>query len=1129
MLEFRLLGPVELAVDGEPVPLGPAKRRAVLAALAVDAGRPVPVAALIDRVWGEQPPPEARNTLYSHVARLRRLLAEAGAAQEAVLVRRSGAYLLDVDENRVDLLRVRRLVERARGSSDARERVSLLRGAVGLWRGDALVDVPGAWAERARDRVDEQRVATLVLWGSLELELGGDPEVVLERVADAVTRHPLAEPLIAVQLRALFQAGRAAEALSRYAVTRRRMVEELGTEPGPELQALHEALLRGELDRPGTPVAPARTVPAQLPRDSVAFTGREAEMDRLVRAVTETGESGVIAVHAVAGMAGVGKTALAIHAGHALAERFPDGQLFVRLHAHTPGQEPADPADVLASLLVDDGVTASMVPVLEDTRATLDARASLWRSRMAGRRTLLVLDDAADEAQIRPLFPGAPGCLVLITSRRRLAGLPDAVAVALDTLSPPEAARLFTTLSEVGGRRVDPAEHGVVVELVRRCGHLPLAIAVLAGRLRQHPAWHLSDLVGDLDAARDRLAVLCVRDIAVAAALDLSYERLPPERQRLFRRLSLHPGADLDAYAAAALDDIDPAEAIRHLEALHDEHLVMETAPGRYRMHDLVREYAAGRCAEDPASDRDKARGQLLDYYQRMAEIADSHVSPLGGSHRRPRTGVIGAGPGLHDRRTAMAWMRAERSNVLVAAAHCRQVGEHRRLIALASAMATFLHLAGPWDRATSLYEAAAAAADRIGDHGRQAGALMDLATVRYYAGLHPQAIEAVTRAEGRYARCGDRRGQAYALNLLGELLGSSERYPEGLAAIGRALEIFRKVGDRNGEAAAHMELGGARTFIGDYAVAEEHLTRALAIQLEVDDRQALAKCYNYLGTLLFATCDYPAAADALRQAMELAEQVGDRAGVAGAHIQLSAVRRLTGDYAAAVAAATAAARVCSEIGNRGGEAVCLAQIGAIRRLTGDYPGASDVLTRALRTFVEIDSRHNQATVLVHLGAVRRLTGDHRVAAEMLSRAMGICADLGNVRSRATALNQVAALRWQTGDRAAAAEALTAALTIWRDIGDARGEAEALNISAEMSLGLGDTHGALAQYENAMQVARRIGDPLQEAHAIAGSGWCALHLDDRETGLDRLRQALEIYRRLGVAEFAPLEERLRDL
>jgi tetratricopeptide (TPR) repeat protein len=734
-------------------------------------------------------------------------------------------------------------------------------------------------------------------------------------------------------------------------------------------------------------------VPAELPRDSVAFTGRGAEMDRLVRAVMRTEGSGVIAVHAVAGMAGVGKTAFAVHAGHALAERFPDGQLFVRLHAHTPGQEPADPADVLASLLVNDGVTASMVPVLADTRATLEARASLWRSRMAGRRALLVLDDAADEGQVRPLFPGAPGCLVLITSRRRLVGLPDAVAVALDTLPPPEAVRLFIRLSEVGGRRLSPAEHRVVAELVDRCGHLPLAIAVLAGRLRQHPAWRLSDLLAELDAAHSRLAVLRVRDIAVAAALDLSYERLPPERQRLFRRMSLHPGTDLDAYAAAALDDIDPAEASSHLEALHDEHLLVETAPGRYRMHDLVREYTMGRCAEDPASESDKARERLLDFYQRMVRAADSHISHPGTSRRVWGPDAAGIGPELPDRRAAMAWMQAESLNVLAVAADCRQANDHGRLIALAATMATYLRLAGPWDRAIALHQAAAEAADKLGDSGRQADALVDLGLVQYYADYAPRALEAVTSALGIYERCDDRRGQGRALNLLGVLFGNIDNYAEGEAANRRALEIFQEIGDRHGEAVAHMEIGATRTLMGDYTAAEEDLTRALTIYVDVDDREAQGLCYNYLGTLLLLRCSYPAAVDALGRAMQIADQIGDRDGFARAHGQLSAVRRLTGDYYGALAAAATAAEIYGDIGNRGGEGVSLCQIGVVRRLTGDYSGASDVLARAHQIFVEIESRYDESTALTHLGAVRRLTGDYLAASDMLSRAMEICVD----------------------------------------------------------------------------------------------------------------------------------------
>ena len=356
---------------------------------------------------------------------------------------------------------------------------------------------------------------------------------------------------------------------------------------------------------PGGVAAATRT----LPRDLVSFTGRQRELAELIEAAA--GAGGVVGVHAIGGMAGVGKTALVVHAAHRLAPRFPAGQIFLPLHGHTPGQQPVDPADALASLLLTTGVPPAQIP------PGLEARMALWRDRLAEKQLLLILDDAAGSEQVRPLLPGAGGSLVLVTSRRHLSALEDASAISLDTLPPEEAAALVVRLA---GRPGLGLQDAAVAELTRLCGYLPLAIGMVARQLHHHPAWTAAGRAAELAAAVDRLERIATENVSVAAAFDLSYADLAPDQQRLFRRLGLHPGADVDGYAAAALDGTGLAAARRGLEALYDQYLLTEPAQGRYRMHDLIREHARALATRlDPDGDRDHATARLLDYYQHVA------------------------------------------------------------------------------------------------------------------------------------------------------------------------------------------------------------------------------------------------------------------------------------------------------------------------------------------------------------------------------------------------------------------------------------------------------------------------------------------------------------------------------
>src|SRR5215468_2704282 len=411
-----------------------------------------------------------------------------------------------------------------------------------------------------------------------------------------------------------------------------------------------------------------------LPRDVAVFTGREGELTRLLGTMDSlAADGGVVGIHAIDGMAGIGKTTFAVHAAHRLAADFPDGQFFLPLHAHTPGQRPVDPADALASLLLAAGLAAQQIP------PGLEARAARWRDQVAGKKILLLLDDAAGHEQVRPLLPGTPGSLVLVTSRRRLAALDDAAVISLDTLPPGEAAAL---LARLAARPGVPAGDAAVGEITRLCGYLPLAIGMLASQLRHHPAWTASQLATDLAGARDRLELMQAENLSVGAAFDLSYADLTPGRQLLFRRLGLIPGPDFDAYAAAALEGASVGTARRDLGELYGQHLLTEHAPGRYRLHDLLRQHARALVTADGDTETDAAAGRLLDSYLHTALAAGRHFNRVG-TDRPPPGDPPAHAPDVSTFGRAAAWLEAERANLLAAADYAATRGRPRHAVAI--------------------------------------------------------------------------------------------------------------------------------------------------------------------------------------------------------------------------------------------------------------------------------------------------------------------------------------------------------------------------------------------------------------------------------------------------------------
>ena len=738
----------------------------------------------------------------------------------------------------------------------------------------------------------------------------------------------------------------------------------------------------------GGPGAFAAAATRALPRDTAAFTGRQAELARLMGGIDALAAAGgVVGIHAVGGMAGVGKTTFAVHAAHRLAGVFPDGQFFLPLHAHTAGQRPVDPADALASLLLTAGVPAAQIP------AGLDARAGRWRDQVAGKKILLLLDDAAGHEQVRPLLPGSAGSLVLVTSRRRLTALQDATVISLDTLPPGEAAQL---LARLAGRPDLGSATGPGGEITRLCGYLPLAVGILASQLRHHPAWPAAGLAADLAAAKDRLALMHAENLSVAAAFDLSYADLTAGPQRLFRRLGLVPGPSFDRYAAAALDGTSAGEARRRLGELYDQHLITELAPGRYELHDLLREHARALAAAGDPARSGAAAGRLLDYYLHTVLAAGRHIPTWATAHRRrPDVCWHGDAPDLSTLGRAAAWLEAERPNLRAAVGYAAGSGRQLHAMQIPAAMGGFHHARGHWDQAAALYQTALTAARQAGDQPGQAGTLHDLGVMGKLTGDYTAAAASLAQAVALYGRIGDRVGQAYALCQQGTVQRWTGNYSAALASLEQALELARGSDDQRAEACALQLLSAAQLETGDYLAPAVNLARALDLYRSLGHRQGQAQTLRFLGILRTRTGDYPAAGAKIRQALEIFSDLGDRPYQAWTLNDLGMVQQLTGDYPAAAASHQHALELCRDLGEQLGQAEALNRLGELSLRTSAAGQARDQHIRALAITRDLGASPEQARALEGIGNSHLHDGNPGQAAEYLWQALAIYQRIG--------------------------------------------------------------------------------------------------------------------------------------
>ncbi|WP_410625163.1 ATP-binding protein [Amycolatopsis sp. cmx-8-4] len=764
-----------------------------------------------------------------------------------------------------------------------------------------------------------------------------------------------------------------------------------------------------------------------MPRDSVAFTGRQEELQDLIDSATSVGSAPVgSGLFAVDGMPGVGKTAFAIHAAHMLADRFPDGQIFLPLHGHTPGQRPVDPAAALASLLAATGVDASAMPV------GLDDRAALWRHRMTGRIVLLLLDDVLSREQLRPLLPGSDTCVVLVTSRRRLEGVDDLNPISLGVLTQGQAATLFSRLSR--SREDDP---DALAELMELCGYLPLAIRLLAGRRRHHPSWTLRYLVTKVARTKDRLSELRAENLAVASAFQLSYDDLSPGQQQLFRSLGLHPGTDIDSYAAAALDGGPVDTTADRLDALYTDNLVDELFPGRYRCHDLIREYACALTRDDPAEDNDLALDRLLGYYLHCATSAgsqlpdhraDKALPPLPTGHLPDRL------PDLETADSARDWLDSEHVNI---SACLSRVAPNQpvRSLYLADAVQPHLEFRGHWALAFAMQRTVLDAIRSTSGKREIGVALTNLGRMQRRTGHHREAEQSLTEALAIHVQVGDELGQANALANLGTARARLGNYTEAADTFTRAKELYERLGDQLGRATALKDLGEVQILVGDYDTATETLTLAHATNIAAGSRRGEANVLIGLGRIQYLTGDYSKATETLNRAYALHSESGGRLDEANTLVALGRVHYLTSEYRLAEEAFTTAHEIYTDLGHRHGQAATYKNLGRVRRVIGDVSAAVTLLTRAHDLHVETGDRNGQAEVLNDLGQLEKDRGHLPEATDLYGQALKLTLETGSLPQQAIALEEIGRCRVESGHVSEGAGHLREALGLYRQLG----------------------------------------------------------------------------------------------
>ncbi|WP_246127684.1 BTAD domain-containing putative transcriptional regulator [Amycolatopsis rhizosphaerae] len=988
-IRVEILGPLRVSVDGEPMDPGSEMQRVLLGLLALSPNTPVLRDSLVETVLGGRAGERGVDSLQSRISRLRRRLQPGRPESEnsGALVAVRGGYQLTVAEGQHDLLTFRRLVARARQAreeGDLAEACRMFSEALALWRGDPLAGLAALQSHPAVVALVRDYRSVVVAYAEVACGLGRYQEVLplLQQVADA---EPLHEAAHAQLMIALTGSGQQAAALKIFDTLRRLLADELGADPGPELATAYQRVLRQEVSRPEyVPVAAYR----QLPPDIADFTGREPQLRELIHGLPTSGRPTAVSIVVLEGMGGAGKTRLAVHLAHRLLAdgRYGDAQLYVDLQGHSE-QPPADPSAVLASFLRLLGVPGEKIP------AGLEERSSLFRDRLYGKQALVLLDNAASEDQVLPLLPAGPSNLVVITSRRALA-IDGADTFGVRAFTPTEARNLLVRV--VGADRV-AAEPVAVNRIVELCGRLPLAVALVARRLRSRSAWTIGELVDRLEQAGDRLSELAAGSRHLRAVFDLSYQALATGERRLFRLLGLHPGNDFTAESAAALAGIAPAEARRVLDRLIDENLVMVNARQRYRLHDLLVEYARGRVREEEAEeDREVALVRVLDFYLYGSAAAVRVLQP-----RRQETGPVGGDdsgdlPLPSDEQGARAWFDAERACLFAAERVAAEQGWTTHAWRLSHVLSEFLYFYGnskDQDRART-HEMTLAAAVAADDAVGAAFSRQHLAEAYAEQGRVGEACELLRSALEFQHEHGDRWSEVRALESLGFLSYRAGGFAEALRLGERAVALCTGE-DPSYEATLRGEIGFVYAVLGRRDEALDSFQRGLLLSRRHGNADGEARALTGIGDSLRQMGRYAEAVDCLERALGIGLRHGHLPRTARPLLALGVLFRELGRFDDAVANLGEALRIVRTVGGTVGESEVLIELGATHRDIGNLATAQTLLDEGLRLAVDRSERYQEARALYELAESHRCAARAELAEGHWRRAYALFQELG--------------------------------------------------------------------------------------------------------------------------------------
>jgi tetratricopeptide (TPR) repeat protein len=1043
VVEFRLLGPVELWAHGRQIQLPSIKVKQLLAALLWDPGEMVSSLAIIRRLWDEDAPPAEMKSLHSYVSRLRTCLAQCGDPSLKLEFMQLG-YRLTTQPDCIDVFQLRRDVARAGATADRGEldeAIRLLRSAENLVRGEPLAGLPGSWARRNRGVLEEQIQAVTVR--RIELQLSAHPNDardLLPELHDLFGKNEYDETVLELRLRALHQANRAPEALDAYNIYRKKLRDRSGVSPGRSLQALYARLLQAEPTRahtsgPSSSSVPPRLPPSAEPSNTLApdlpgFVGRSKDVAAITREIDGLLGKGMSAVCVIDGMPAVGKSSLALHLSHHLRHRCPDGALQLHLRGHDESLRPTSTESALDVLLRMLGVDPGQI----QHASGLEHSIALWRKHTSGKRLLVFLDDAADAEQVLPLIPNGPGSIVLVTARKRLSGLQYAIHHSLSPMIDGDAEDLFLSSARMS-RTTDPA----LGDVVAACGGFPMALCLAGAALRFHSSWNIADLADDLAETGGVHQLDSIIAPSVYRSVATSYRDLPDVQRRLLRRLSLNPGSRIHLSAVAVLVEASPFETNAALYNLVEQNLVMEPTRRYYELHDMIRLFAAHACETDEnPEDVEHALGRLTAHILGATSAAASLFHPHRHTFLGPLAGAADSEGsfGLSTARQASVWLDENQLWLRTIAMYWYETGNETAAAALSHLLAKYLDRKSLWKESIPLHERGLGVWRLGGDLAAEAHCLTELAASYWRIGSYDEALEAARSALTRWTELGDVGGEADALLQLGRVHHSRHRHADAIDCLRRSAALRERDQQPSAFASALQHLSTAQFDAGRFADGFATIRRALRIAQIAQDTTIACNCVNSLGNFYFRLGEYTEAQLHYRQALDLAERIGDTRRVSYYAQNLGECMILQDRPEAALPllerafeiyqrtddiqgqAETLAARAhaelalgrhwharaladsAAEIAERFGDPLSLSRVhtvyGHLLRATGDFEAAKQAYRTALHNARSADIPLMQAAAFHHLGDVYEITVGPARARRYWRRALDLYGDIAS-------------------------------------------------------------------------------------------------------------------------------------